>query len=428
MDRPASRNFGIGVAEEAAPRWIYPLIVSLFFVWGFATVLVDSLIPRLKGLFSLSYSEAMLTQFCFFIAYFVVSVPASLMLGRIGYLRALSAGLVAMAIGCLMLAASALWGRYAGFLLALFVVASGVTMLQVAANPLISLLGGGDARAHARLTLAQGFNALGTTVGPLFGAAFILSAELSSSSGASPLPAPSSVPAQEAMQLGAPFLAIAVGLTILAALFWRVREGRWTPSAAVAKAPTLALLREPRLLFGVVAIFLYVGAEVSIGSILVNYLMQPVTLHLDMAAAGRGASLYWGGAMVGRFLGAALLRRLPAATMLMIVAAGAAALAALSATSHGVVSAAAIVAIGLFNAIMFPTIFGLAIETLGEATAAASGALCMSIVGGAVLPLLTGAVADRAGLGAALFVPVACYLCIAGYGVFAGRVSAVKKI
>ncbi len=404
-------------AATAPADFMVPLVVTLFFAWGFATVLVDTLVPKLKALFALDYVEVMLTQFCFFLAYLVVSLPAGALIARIGYVRGIVAGLLLMALGCCLFSPAASLGVYPGFLLALFVMAGGITTLQVAANPLIAVLGN-PKTAHSRLTFAQAFNSLGTTIGPFVGALFILA-------GGGAAPAPDAPPALLAAQRSAeahaiegPFLVIAAGLLVLALIFFVARRQRIGGAATQTRraGKDLALFARPRLVGGALSIFAYVGAEVSIGSLMINYLMEGRTLGLDAAAAGKLLSLYWGGAMVGRFIGSAVLTRIEAGTVLAACALGAASLASVSALSSGLVAGATALAIGLCNSIMFPTIFTLAIDGLGDDTPRGSGLLCLAIVGGAVIPLLTGYAADHIGLSLALFVPAACYLWIATYG------------
>lgn len=397
------------------------LVVTLFFAWGFATVLIDTLIPKLKGLFSLNYAEVMLTQFAFFLAYFVVSLPAGALISRIGYVRGIIAGLVVMAAGALMFSPAAWLGAYPAFLAALFVMASGITILQVAANPFIAVLGRPEG-SHSRLTLAQAFNSLATFVGPLVGAAVILKSGVTTVD-----PATMSAAAletyrrTEAMHIQLPFLWIAAGAAVLSLVFFLVRKSPAAPSSAgvQTRLSSLKLFRRPRLALGALSIFLYVGAEVSIGSVMANYLMQGSTLRLPAADAGRLVALYWGGAMVGRFLGSGVLRLMPAGRVLAICALMAALLAMTSALSTGPLAAASVIAIGLFNSIMFPTIFTLAIEGLGEETPQGSGILCLAIVGGAVVPVLSGLLADRTSLHTALFIPALCYLWIVVYGLIA---------
>ena len=407
---------------DAAPTrapWLVALVVTLFFAWGFATVLIDTLIPKLKGLFALNYAQAMLTQFAFFIAYFLVSIPAGILLSKIGYLRGIVVGLAVMAGGCLLFSPAAGAGVYWGFLVALFIMAAGITTLQVAANPLIALVGA-PGKSHFRLNLAQAFNSLGTFIGPRVGAAIILK------NGVTP-PDPRTTPAaaleayraHEAQAVQTPFLGIAAVLALLGVAFWFARRSPAAPSARPAEGGSLdlRLLGRPRLAMGVLAIFLYVGAEVTIGSLMVSFLIQPQILHATAEDAGKLVSFYWGAAMVGRLLGSlALYLKAPAARVLSLCALGAITLVAVAGFSTGWLAAGAIIAVGLCNSIMFPTIFTLAIDGLGPKTSQGSGLLCMAIVGGAVIPLTAGAIADRGGLAAAFIIPALCYLYIALYG------------
>lgn len=416
--RPPATSGGTGPGAGV----LVPAVVTLFFAWGFATVLIDTLIPKLKGLFALSYAEAMLTQFAFFIAYLLVSVPAGMLLARIGYLRAIVTGLVVMAGGCLMFAPAAQAGLYGGFLAALFIMACGITTLQVAANPLIANLGSTET-SHSRLNLAQAFNSFGTFVGPFVGAALILRGGVETPDPASmSADALVAVRAAHAHQVQLPFLGIAALLVVLAATIWVLRNSPAVPSAAPneTRLSSFSLLtKRPRLAWGVLSIFLYVGAEVSIGSLMINYLMEPRTLGATAEAAGRLVAFYWGGAMVGRAIGSGLMLRVPAGRVLMACALGAVALVVASSASSGWLAAGSIIAVGLCNSIMFPTIFSLAIEGLQADTPQGSGLLCMAIVGGAVVPVLTGSLADHAGLALALLAPAACYLGIAAFGLLA---------
>lgn len=399
-----------------AGRTLY-LVVFLFFAWGFATVLIDTLIPKLKGLFALTYAEVMLTQFSFFLSYFLFSMPAAVVLSRIGYSRSIALGLVVMAAGCLLFAPAASIGLYPVFLAALFVMAAGITMLQVAANPYVAILGP-ESTSASRLTLTQAFNSLGTTIGPLVGAAFILGNENTAATSA-----PSAAArAAEIRAVQTPFLAIAAILVVVAAVFWAKRAADAAAAErAVGLGASFRVLRKARLALGALSIFLYVGAEVSIGSLLVNYLMESSVLGLEAPRAGRLVSLYWGGAMLGRFIGAYILKKMPGGLLLLVAASGAALLAGGSSVSVGTVAAVTLIAVGLCNSIMFPTIFTLALEGLGEQKPAGSGALCMAIVGGAIVPVITGAVADRYGIAASLAVPAICYAWIIFYGLLTWR-------
>jgi FHS family L-fucose permease-like MFS transporter len=404
------------------------LVMALFFAFGFCTVLVDTIIPKLKATFALSYAEVMLTQFCFFGAYFLVSVPAAWLHSRIGYLQGVAVGLLLMALGCLLFTPAANAGVYPGFLLALFVLASGVTIVQVAANPLAT--GAGDPRSAAsRLTLAQAFNSLATTIGPIFGASFILANGL-----AVPDASTLSIEAlaierrEQAQVFQLPFLIIAAALIVMAIVCWSVRH--WVREAApsLEKKGHAALLSNRRLMFGVVSIFLYVGAEVSIGSSMTNYLMLDRTLSAPAQTAGTLVSVYWGLAMAGRFLGAGVMRKANPSLVLALCACGAFVMTTASSLSAGMVAGVTILSVGLFNSIMFPTIFALAVEGMGERTPQASGIICLAIVGGAVVPLTTGVVADNVGLNLALLVPAACYIWIAFYGVFTARTKGPQDV
>jgi FHS family L-fucose permease-like MFS transporter len=402
-------------------RVLVGLVVFLFFAWGFGTVLNDTLIPKLKGLYSLTYTEVMLTQFCFFLSYFVFSIPAGLLLSRVGYIRGVVVGLVVMAAGCALFLPASTADSFGAFLLALFVIAAGMTMLQVAANPYIELLGP-ESTSHSRLTLAQALNSLATFVGPRIGAVLLLRSGVTlNAAGLSPA-ALSALRVGETRAIAWPYLAMAAILAALAAVFWVMRA---KPAPAVAQQARLggvfALLNRPRLVFGALAIFIYVGAEVSIGSVMTNYLMQPAVLGVVAERAGTLVSYYWGGAMVGRFVGAFALRIVRPGYALAACAVGATLLATVSAFSTGGFAAWTLIAVGLCNSIMFPTIFSLATEQLGDQTPNGSGLLCMAIVGGAIIPLVTGVVADRTSLAAALLVPAVCYIGIIVYGIAAAR-------
>lgn len=401
-------------------------VMALFFIFGGVTSLNDITIPKLKSLFALDHMQAMLVQSAFFAAYFLVSLPAAALVRRLGFLRGAVAGLLVMTLGCLLFVPIAQNPAFPLFLAALFVLASGVTMVQVVANPLISLLGPPQT-AHSRLTFAQAFNSLGTTIFPFFGAMLILGGfrdvDASKLSGA----ALDAFRQAEAQAVAHAYVGIALALGVIAAAVWAHR-GKATGERHAQGGKIFSgfdLLRKKRFGFGAAAIFLYVGAEVSIGSLLVLYLVQPHVLALDERAAGEMIPLYWGGALVGRFIGSALLRALRPGLLLMGVALGAAALIALSALSTGPVAAFSLLAVGLMNSIQFPTIFSLASEKLGARAAEGSGVICMAIVGGAILPPLTGRLADLSGsLSVALIAPALCYLLIAAFGFFARRPAA----
>src|SRR5258708_5703017 len=295
-------------ATSSSQRLLVGLVVFLFFAWGFGTVLNDTLIPKLKGLYSLSYTDVMLTQFCFFLSYFVFSIPAGLLLSRIGYIRGVIVGLVVMSGGCALFFPASSADAFGAFLLALFVIAAGMTMLQVAANPYIELLGP-ESTSHSRLTLAQALNSFATFVGPRVGAVLLLRSGVTlNTHGLSP-GAISVLRVGEPRAIAWPYLAMAAILLVLALVFWTMRKSKAPPVSQQARLRgVLTLLDRPRLVFGALAIFIYVGAEVSIGSVMTNYLMQPTVLGVVAERAGTLVSYYWGGAMVGRFIGAFALR------------------------------------------------------------------------------------------------------------------------
>ena len=413
-----------GVPANAAS--LQTFVFALFFIFGGITSLNDVIIPKLKDLFTLSYAQAMLVQSAFFAAYFIVSIPAAAIVRRIGYMRTAVVGLLTMTVGCLLFIPASSSGVFATFLVALFVLASGITIVQVVANPLISLLGA-PATAHSRLTFAQAFNALDTTVFPYVGAILILGSlatiDPTTLSGA----ALDAYRADETRIVVQTYIGLAIALVVVAALVWYNRRKLVeTPAPKVSMLRAFELLRQPRFAFGALCIFLYVGAEVAIGSLIVNYLMEANVLGLDAESAGKHVPLYWGGAMVGRFIGAALLRMFSPGKVLACAAAATIALLLVSATSTGMVSGWSLLLVGLCNSIMFPTIFSLACEGLGERAAEGSGLICMAIVGGAIVPLLTGYAADAVGLKMALIVPALCYAVIFGFGIFARRPRAAS--
>jgi FHS family L-fucose permease-like MFS transporter len=419
---PAATDGGRGYADAPDLRLF---VFALFFVFGGITSLNDVVIPKLKGLFELEYGEVMLVQSAFFVAYFVISLPAAALVRRIGYMRAAVVGLLLMTAGCLLFVPASSSGIFSTFLAALFVLAGGITVVQVVANPLISLLGP-PATAHSRLTFAQAFNSLGTTLFPYVGSILILGSI--STVDPSKL-APAALAAFRAQETGVivrTYLGLAVVLMLVAAVVWlrrnRLQEVRDEDHSIMGHP--FSLLRQRRFGFGALCLFLYVGAEVAIGSLIVNYLMQSNVLSLSPEDAGKHVPFYWGGAMLGRFIGAYLLRIFSPGKVLVCAAAGVMVLLLTSANSTGPLAGWTILAVGLFNSIMFPTIFSLACEGLGPRAAEGSGIMCMAIVGGAVVPLITGRLADWTGLQFALTVPAVCYAGILSFGIYARRPAA----
>lgn len=398
-------------------------LTFLFFVWGFITCLNDILIPHLKNIFTLNYTQSMLIQFCFFAAYFIMSLPSGVVIGRIGYKKGICAGLVVAAVGCLMFYPSAAMRSYPLFLTAFFVLASGITLLQVAANPYVTILGAPQT-ASSRLTLTQAFNALGTTVAPYLGSIFILSVAVKPAGELGQM-SPADLTAYQIAEAGSvqtPYLWMAAILFIMAAIFAVVRlpeveAGSSDPESGREAIDAGSAWGYRHLKLGALGIFLYVGAEVSIGSFLVIYLGQPYIGALPEASAAKFVSFYWGGAMVGRFIGSAIQRKINPAKLLAFNAIVTATLTAVTMLSTGSLAMWSILLIGLFNSIMFPTIFSLALVGLGSHTGQGSGVLCMAIVGGAVIPLMQGLIADAVGLHHAFILPLFCYLYIVYYGV-----------
>lgn len=411
-----------------SPRVAFAVVASVFFMWGFITVLNDVLIPHLKGLFTLNYAQAMLVQFIFFGAYFVMSIPAGKLVARLGYRGGIIAGLLVAGAGALLFVPAARAVSYGLFLSAFFVLASGITLLQVAANPYVSLAG--DPRhASSRLNLAQALNSLGTTLAPAIGGLLILSGPVLDADAVAALGAE----ARHAYRLAhadavvGPYLGIAavLGLLALSVRLFRLPPLRGVEGgqgdASGARGGFLAALRHRHVRSSVLAIFLYVGAEVSVGSFLINYLSMPSVGGLSHAQAAFYVSLYWGGAMVGRFVGSAALRYLDPRRALAGCALAASALLVVTMLGSGQVALWSVVAIGLCNSIMFPNIFTFGIERMGALTGKAASLLIMAIVGGALVPLLQGVVADRLGLGPSFAVPLVCYLFIVAYGLVFSR-------
>jgi FHS family L-fucose permease-like MFS transporter len=396
-------------------------VFGLFFIFGGITSLNDVLVPKLKELFELNYFQAMLIQTAFFAAYFIVSLPAAALVQKIGYMRGAVVGLLIMMAGCLLFIPAAGAGLFAAFLGALFVLASGVTLVQVVANPLISMLGA-PSTAPSRLTFAQAFNSLGTTVFPYVGATLILGSLATVSAADLSGSALTAYRAAEAAVITHAYIGIAAALAVVALVVWLNRNRLVEETApTVAFLSAFNLLKQPRFAFGALGIFVYVGAEVAVASLMTNYLMQADTLGLSPQHAGERLALYWGGALVGRFIGAFVMRFIAPWKVLASVAVGAILLIALSVFTTGAVSGIALLAVGLFNAIMFPTIFTLASVNLGKRAAEGSGIICMAIVGGAIIPPLTGLMADATSLRMALVIPVLCYAVIALYARYCRR-------
>jgi FHS family L-fucose permease-like MFS transporter len=422
----SSTNTNPAAATASADQnYTRPLIIvtTLFFMWGFLTCLNDILVPHLKSIFDLSYTRVMLIQFAFFSAYFLFSLPWSRIVNTIGYQRTMVAGLLTMAAGAFLFIPAAVAVSFPLFLTALMVLAAGITGLQVSANPYVVVLGK-PATASSRLDLTQAFNSLGTTVAPKLGGLLILSAAPLAIEQVRQL-APQALQAyrtSEAASVKLPYLVIAIALLVLAIVIGTSKLPQIEHAAAPAgEGGQDSIWKHPNLLFGALGIFAYVGAEVSIGSFLVNYFGLPGIADLSARDAAGYVSFYWGGAMIGRFLGAPVLRRIKAGNVLAVCATAAAVLVTTSMITGGHTAMWTILAVGFFNSIMFPTIFSLGVAELGPLTGNGSGLLNMAIVGGAVLPLIQGALADRFGLHHAFVLPVICYVYIFFYALSGSR-------
>src|SRR5262245_23899483 len=399
-------------------------VTLLFFAWGFITNLIDPLIPAVMGVFGLKIEDAFLTQFAFFIAYVVFSLPGGALVSKIGYSKTILISLTAMIAACLIFPLATNMGSYNLMLVALFILGGGITVLQVAANPLSSLLG--DPRtSHSRLVLSQAFNSLGTVLGPYLGAAVMLSGGLFAASAAGDVDA---ARAASINKIDTTFLAAAAMLVLLVLFMWS-QSKRITASAPPAQAEKFSImdaLRSKWALAGGFAIFVYVGAEVAIASIMINFLQRPDVIadmlktpgetnilwffHFEGDPAERAGKmlgwLYWFGAMVGRFAGSFLLTRIKASHLLAVFASATTLLCFVVSQSHGETAAYAALSVGLFNSIMFPAIFTITLERSTASVAATSGLLCLSIVGGAFIPQVVARIAANGFFHQAFFVPL----------------------
>ena len=481
----------------------FAYVTSLFFAWGFATALIDPLIAAVKGVFELSFTEALLTQFAWFTAYGVVSLPAAAVLARLGYARSIAGALGVMVLGALIVPVATFFDFYPGVLLALFVIAAGVTLLQVAANPLAASLGSSRS-SHFRLVFSQAFNALGTVVGPLLGASIMLSGGIFVAGGVTVLASPtavilialgvvagliagaligalrrdlrkwvvvgaaiglavgwivflhnylggmqghsgglsqttgaSSTPVMDSAarthtlrNIDMVFFGLAVLFGLLGLFIWSVRRTLTVasgeaeaPQGVAKRASPLEALKSRWAIFGALALFIYVGSEVTIGSLMTNFLHDEGVLGLPIHDAGRLVALYWAGALAGRFAGSALLTRVPAAWVLSGCTVVAAVLCGIVTQVQGAEAAFAALSIGLFNSIMFPSIFTLTLERSSASAPATSGLLVCGIIGGAILPLIAGAIADHSGVVANAFVvPLIGYLILSTFAIACVRV------
>jgi MFS transporter, FHS family, L-fucose permease len=405
-------------------RAAFAAVTTLFFAWGFITAMIDPLIPSVRAIFNLSYTQAVLTQFAFFMSYGVMSLPGAALVARAGYGRSILIALGAMIVGCLFMPFATYVQRYELVLVSLFIIGSGITVLQLAANPLAAVLGSPE-RSHFRLTFSQAFNSLGTVIAPYLGSMLLLRGGVFAANGVA---ADAASRAASLRNIDTGFLAIAVMIALLAIFIWRFsgRLSRAAPPPAPAHDSVLHALQSRWALLGAAAIFLYVGAEVSIGSVMINFLHQPDVLDVSLDRGGQILSLYWLGAMVGRFVGSALLTRLRATLLLAVAAAIAAVLCLTVSQGAGLVAAGCAIAVGLVNSIMFPTIFTITLERSSASAAATSGLLCMAIIGGALLPRIAGWIADSSSLHAVFLLPAAAYVAITVFAMSAAKARVVE--
>ena len=392
------------------------MVTTLFFFWGFVTVLNDILVPHLKSIFDLNYTKVMLVQFAFFSAYFIFSIPSAKVIDTIGYKKTMVTGLVTMGVGAFLFIPAATAPSFALFLCALMVLAAGITALQVAANAYVSVLGPPET-ASSRLNLTQAFNSLGTTIGPYLGGLFILNAHASSSAAMAKMSADAlqAYKVQEASSVKLPYTVIGIALIVFAVLIGWFKLPAMPEAERHGHVPGMSIWKYTHLVLGMVGIFVYVGAEVSIGSFLINYLSQPNIGNMSEVVAAKYVAYYWGGAMVGRFIGSALLQKIKTGTLLGIFGLIAALLVCTTMLTTGTIAMGSVISVGFFNSIMFPSIYTLGIAKLGPLTGDGSGLMIMAIVGGAILPVVQGAIADRIGIHHAFILPVLCYLYIVYY-------------
>ena len=426
MPGPVSTSGAAGVAltaDSAQPAPYRPaltLLASLFFMWGFITVINNTLLPHLRSVFELSYTQTTLIESVWFIAYFFASIPSAKLIERIGYQKSLVTGLCIMAAGALLMIPAARIPSYGVVLTALFVIASGITLLQVAANPYVAVIGPPES-ASARLNLVQAFNSMGTTLAPLFGGYLILGRSVSGTSHDAVLTLQQRMDDARSVQL--PYVIVAVVLVILAVVIARFKLpslGAGSSRAAADERKQMSLWRHRNLVFGIPAIFIYLIAEIGVSNLFINFVSSPNIGNLTHEQASHYLFLLWGGMMVGRFVGSFVMRKVPAENVLACAAAGAAVVMLVAATSTGPLAMWALISVGLFHSIMFPTIFALGIRGLGPLTEEGSGLLVMAIAGGALV-LAQGWLADHYGLQTSFFLTAACELYTLFYALWGCR-------
>ncbi len=434
VKNPSAPGYDSGLEIKTDTRAM-TVATALFFMVGFLTCLNDVISPHLKSIFALSYSQLQNVPFYFFSSYFVFSYPAGLLVEKFGYKKTMVAGLLVMAGGALAFLPAAHFAQFPLFLTALVILAAGMTIVQVAINPYVTVIGPA-VTAASRLNLAQAFNSVGTFIAPFVGTYLILRnahAPLSTKQ----LSVMDEVQrqlyrAEQASTVRVPYMLIALALVLLALALAAIKLKTTTgvsqhtqdfrPGAfAEAFIRPDTIWRHPWLLFGALGIFTYVGAEVSIGNLLVSYMGLHQIASLPEARAGYFLMVYWGGAMLGRFVGSALLQRVKTGSLLGVMAIVAFCLVVISLFTSGHLAMGAILAVGFCNSIMFPSIFTLGIQDLGPLTSKGSSLLIAAILGGAIVPKMQGIVADKIGLQPSFFLPAVCYIYIAAFGLLAIR-------
>lgn len=399
------------------------LLASLFFMWGFITVINNTLLPHLKSVFDLNYTQTTLLESVWFIAYFFASIPSAKLIERIGYQKALVVGLLIMASGALGMVLAASIPSYGVTLVMLFVIASGITLLQVAANPYVAVIGAAET-ASSRLNLVQAFNSAGTMVAPLFGAYLILGRSIGGTAKSGTVLTPAERLA-DAHSVLLPYILVAVVLVVLAIIIARFplpAMGSATRRVAKEERSQHSLWRHRNLVFGVPAIFIYLIAEIGVSNLFVNFVSQPNIANLTHEEAGRYLTFLWGGMMIGRFVGSAIMQKIRAETVLAAFAIGAFIVMLVTVFTAGPIAMWSLILVGLFHSIMFPTIFTLGIKGLGPLTEEGSGLLIMAIAGGALV-VVQGWLADTFGLQASFLLTAVCELYILFYALWGARAT-----
>ncbi len=425
MPAPISARTG-AVPQGASGASYAPaltLLASLFFMWGFITVINNTLLPHLRSVFDLNYTQTTLIESVWFIAYFFASIPAAKLIERIGYQKSLVIGLLIMAAGALGMVLAASLPSYGVTLIMLFVIASGITLLQVAANPYVAVIGPSET-ASSRLNLVQALNSAGTMLAPLFGAYLILGRSKGGTAATGTVLTEAERLA-DAQSVILPYVLVAIVLVVLAVVIARFplpAMGSSTSRVAKEERKNHSLWKHRNLVFGIPAIFIYLIAEIGVANLFVNFVSQPQIANVTAEQAGRYLTLLWGGMMIGRFAGSAIMQRIPAETVLAAFSIGAFIVMLITVFTTGPVAMWALISVGLFHSIMFPTIFTLGIKGLGPLTEEGSGLLIMAIAGGALV-VVQGKLADTFGLQPSFLLTAACELYILFYALWGAKAT-----